>query len=271
MDRPYSQAVRAAIAMQKQMAAGFEETGFPKAPRYLGGADIAFAKAPDGTRTGSVGAPAVGIAIVYDLLGHRLIDAAYVRATVQFPYVPGLLSFREAPILQAAIGALRTPADQVDAWMFDGQGRAHPRGVGLATHMGILLGRPSIGAAKSVLVGRYDMPAALAQHLGAQKGASGRRKRSAAAAGPGFPVTVPVIHREVEVARAVWTVPRTEPMIISQGHRCTLDEAVATTIAATRPGRWMPEPTRLADELTKRTRDLSEADGRALVLAQIPS
>jgi deoxyribonuclease V len=269
MERPYSQAVRAAIAAQKAMAGSFEEAGFPEAPRLLGGADIAFAKAPDGTRTGSVGAPAIGIAIVWDLRERRLVDAAYVRTTVQFPYVPGLLSFREAPILEAAIGALRMPLEKIDAWMFDGQGRAHPRGVGLATHMGILLNRPSIGAAKSVLVGRYEVPAVLTRLLGARKAAPPRRTLATAKAPPEFPITTPVVHKDQEIARAVWTTLRTEPMIISPGHRCTLEEAVATTIAATLPGRWMPEPTRLADELTKRTRDLSETDGRALVLAQV--
>jgi deoxyribonuclease V len=268
MDRPYSQAVRAAIASQKTLAGSFQDTGFPTAVRFVGGADIAFARSPDGARTGSVGAPAIGIAIVYDLLEHRLTDAAFVRMTVQFPYVPGLLSFREAPILQAAIAALRTPLDAIHAWMFDGQGRAHPRGIGLATHMGILLDRPSLGAAKSLLIGRYDMPAALARHLGARKPAASPRKPKAP---PAFPLTAPVLHHDVEIARALWTVPRTDPMIISQGHRCTLDQAVATTIAATLPGRWMPEPTRLADELTKRTRDLPKRDAQALVLAQIPA
>jgi deoxyribonuclease V len=262
MDRPYAAAARAAIARQKEMAGAFSAEGFPATVRYIGGADIAFARSEDGSRTGSVGAPAVGIAVVWDLHEGRLVDAAYVRTRVTFPYIPGLLSFREAAILEAAIAALRTPLSQIDAWMFDGQGRAHPRGVGLATHMGIHLGSASIGAAKSVLIGRYAMPAALARHLGARSAAPARRRRTPRA--PRFPLITPLLHEGVEIARALWTVPRTDPMIISQGHRCTLDQAVATTIAATLPGRWMPEPTRLADELTKRTRDLPHREARAM-------
>jgi deoxyribonuclease V len=261
-EKPYSAAVRAAIAVQKAMAASFRDSPFPPppGPRFLGGADIAFAKAPDGTRTGSVGAPAIGIAIVYDLVEQRLIDASYVRTIVDFPYVPGLLSFRVASFLPAAFAALKTPLHQIDAWLFDGQGRAHPRGVGLATHMGILLDVPSIGAAKSLLIGRYVTPARLARFLAARDSAP-----------PRLPLTAPVLHKEVHVAHALWTLPRTEPMIISQGHRCTLDQALATARAATLPGRWMPEPTRLADELTKLTRDLPEAAGRAHVRARIPA
>lgn len=265
MDRPYAAAARAAIARQKEMAGAFSAEGFPAKVRYVGGADIAFARSDDGSRTGSVGAPAVGVAVVWDLHERRLVDAACVRTQVTFPYIPGLLSFREAAILEAAIAALRTPLDQVDAWMFDGQGRAHPRGVGLATHMGIHLGVASIGAAKSVLIGRYQMPAALARHLGARSAAPRQRAPRA----PRFPIMAPLLHEGVEIARALWPVPRTDPMIISQGHRCTLEQAVATVIAATLPGRWMPEPTRLADELTKRTRDLSQADAHALVLATL--
>jgi len=264
-ERPWSAAVRAAIATQKTLAESFRDTGFPQSVRYIGGADIAFAKATDGTRTGSVGCDAIGIAIIYDLVDQRLIDAAYIRAKIDFPYVPGLLSFREAPILEAAIAQLRHPAD---AWMFDGQGRSHPRGVGLATHMGIRLEMPSIGAAKSVLLGRYDMPAPLQKEIVRRQASKAPSKFKSRLT---FPLTAPLLHNEIEIARALWMTPRTEPMIISQGHRCTLDQALATTIAATRPGHWMPEPTRLADELTKRTRDLPEAEARTLVLAQIPT
>jgi deoxyribonuclease V len=262
--RPYSEKVRAAIAEQKLMAPAFVQVGFPENVRFIGGADAAFARSADGMRTGSVGSQAIGIVIVWDMLNHRLVDAAYARVTVDFPYVPGLLSFREEPIISAAIEQL---SHSTDVWMFDGQGRAHPRGVGLATHMGIRMGTPAIGAAKSVLLGRYEMPEAFARELARSK----KKTRGALAvqADANPLATAPVMHNGVEIARAVWMKRRIEPVIVSQGHQCTLDQAVATVIASTLPGEWLPEPTRLADELTKRTRDLTEQAGRALVRAAV--
>jgi deoxyribonuclease V len=260
---PFSDRIRAAIALQKQLAAQFSEDGWPADLRFLGGADIAFAKGPDGQRAGSVGSPGIGIAVVWDLRRRRPVDAACARLAVDFPYVPGLLSFREEPLLLAAIRRLRHP---VDAWLFDGQGRAHPRGVGLATHMGIRLNAPAVGAAKSILVGRYEIPAALQRLLPPPATSAGRRpaRRGPLAPLPA-PITAPVLHHGTEIARALWTLPRTEPMIISPGHCCTLDQAVAATLAATLPGQWMPEPTRLADALSKQARNLPPAAAQALV------
>jgi deoxyribonuclease V len=253
-ERPYSARVRAAIALQKELAGGFEERGWPEGVRYVGGADIAFARGADGSRAGKVGSPAIGIAVVWDLQQRRAVEGVYVRSVVEFPYVPGLLSFREEPILSAAMDRIR---HKVDAWIFDGQGRAHPRGVGLATHMGIRRGIASIGAAKSVLIGRYEMPAAVKAVLGKKKRPVGE---------PGWMrVMAGLMHEEREIARAVWMKPRKEPVIVSQGQHCTLEQAVQTVIAATEPGEWLPEPTRLADELSKRTRELDEGEAVRLV------
>jgi deoxyribonuclease V len=144
------------------------------------------------------------------------------RETV-FPYVPGLLSFREAPPVLDALAKLRTRPDLL---IFDGQGYAHPRRLGLAAHLGVYLDMPSIGCAKSRLIGRYTEP-------GANPG-----DRS--------PLTD---HGEV-IGTVLRTKPRTNPLFISVGHKIDLETAVAVVLRCLR-GYRLPEPTRLADRLSK--------------------
>ena len=248
---PYSARVRRALAQQRRIAAGFSSAGFPAdPPRFIGGADIAFAPAAGpGTpvRAGAVGSVGLAVAVVYDLLARRIVECRYARRRVGFPYVPGLLSFREEPILRAAIRRIRTP---VDVWLFDGHGRAHPRGAGLATHMGVRLGLVSIGVAKALLVGAV-----------ARSGPHTHRR----AAGP--PVRgAPVRHRGVAVAEALWTQPAEDPIYVSCGHRVTLDQAVATVLACL-GGHRLPEPTHTADALGRAVRHLPARAARRYVEA----
>jgi deoxyribonuclease V len=144
-----------------------------------------------------------------------------VRAEA-FPYVPGLLSFREAPAALDALAKLSTPPDLL---MCDGQGIAHPRRLGLASHLGVYLDRPSIGCAKSRLVGSYTEPR---QQIGDRS---------------------PLTHRGELVGMVVRTKPRTNPLFVSIGHKIDLETAVAVVLACLR-GYRLPEPTRLADKLT---------------------
>lgn len=144
------------------------------------------------------------------------------RETV-FPYVPGLLTFREAPQVLDALAKLRTRPDLL---IFDGQGYAHPRRLGLAAHLGVYLDMPSIGCAKSRLIGRYEEP------------------------GPNAGDRSPLMDRGERVGTVLRSKPRTNPLFISVGHKIDLDTAVAVVLRCLR-GYRLPEPTRLADRLSK--------------------
>lgn len=185
--------------------------------RLVAGADMAFSK------DGSV---CIAGVVVWDVREHCVVEHRTARRPVRFPYVPGLLSFREAP---AVIAALRKLRSEPDAFMFDGQGYAHPRRFGLACHVGVLLDRPSVGCAKSLLVGACDVP------------------------GPSAGSTAPITHDAQRIGAAVRTRDRVKPVYVSVGHRISLDAAIDITIACC-GGYRLPEPTRLADQLVTRAR-----------------
>lgn len=178
--------------------------------RHVAGADVAFA-----------GGRAWAAVLVFGFPGLEVVEAACAEAPLAFPYVPGLLTFREGPALLRAFAALRTRPDLV---LFDGHGVAHPAGVGLAAHMGLLLDRPSVGCAKSVLVGEWDA------------GALGRRRGD----------WVPLVYRGRRVGAAVRSRERTKPVFVSIGHRVGLRSAIRLALACC-GGYRLPEPTRQAD------------------------
>lgn len=162
----------------------------------------------------------------------EVIETAIGEAEIDFPYVPGLLSFREAP---AILDAWRQVTIAPDVVLFDGHGYAHPRRIGIAAHLGLVIDRPSIGCAKSRLVGEFEEPARL------------------------FGATTPLVHRGETVGMAVRTRPRHAPLFVSPGHRLSLATAVAIALACCREGRFLPEPTHLAHDLiTAHTRPLRE-------------
>ena len=152
-----------------------------------------------------------------------VLETVEARRQTVFPYVPGLLSFREAPVVLDAIAKLTRPPDIL---MFDGQGYAHPRRLGLASHLGVYLDRPSIGCAKSRLIGTYDEP------------------------GPHTGDCSPLIQRGEQIGVVLRTKPRTNPLFISAGHKIDLPTAVEIVLRCLR-GYRLPEPTRLADRLSK--------------------
>jgi deoxyribonuclease V len=147
-----------------------------------------------------------------------IVERRAAVAQVDFPYTPGLLSFREAPVLLQALAKVQHTPDVV---MCDGQGIAHPRRLGLASHIGLWLDRPCVGCAKSKLTGQYDEP-------GSEPGS-----RS------------PLLYRGQVIGSAVRTKARTLPLFVSPGHRIDLDSAVRLVLACCR-GYRLPEPTRLA-------------------------
>jgi len=136
-----------AVAIQRKLAARVVCRGRVPTPRFVAGADLAFS---------SDGIDCIAGVVVWDVLRREIVEQRVVHRAVQFPYVPGLLTFREAPALLAALRQLQC---EPDVFLFDGQGYAHPRRCGLACHMGVLLDRPSVGCAKSILIGRYIPPA----------------------------------------------------------------------------------------------------------------
>ncbi len=134
----------------------------------------------------------------------ELVERVGVVGKAMFPYVPGLLSFREAPVVLEAFRKLKTRPDVV---LCDGQGMAHPRRLGLACHLGLWLDLPTIGCAKSLLCGKYDEP------------------------GPDRGDRSPLVDRGEVVGTVVRTRSRISPVYVSPGHRCDLESAVGVTLA----------------------------------------
>jgi deoxyribonuclease V len=175
--------------------------------------------APLRSKTGSAAV------VVLTFPGLEPFEEVSAAAPLTFPYVPGYLAFREAPLLAAALERLEC---EPDLFLFDGQGLAHPRGLGLASYMGLMVGRPSIGVAKSRLCGTFSPP-------GLMRGDSS-----------------PLLNDEGrEIGRVLRTRDHVKPLFISVGHLVSLGDAVRLTLACGK-GLRLPEPTRLADILVGR-------------------
>ncbi len=202
---------REAAALQRELAGLVAETSLPAPPQTVGGVDMSI-------RGGVVQAAAV----VLRLPDLELVEQAVWRGPVSFPYVPGLLSFRETPAVLAALERLTLLPDAILA---DAHGKAHPRRFGLACHLGILLERPVIGVAKSRLVGDYDEPDEAAGAV------------------------TPLRSGDEQIGAVVRTRTGVKPLFVSVGHRITLAEAVALTLTCTTRYR-LPEPARLAHRLS---------------------
>jgi deoxyribonuclease V len=193
--------------------------------RAVAGVDAGYEPDPDAAAgEGAVLARAAIVVLDYPSL--RPIDYTVARRPATFPYVPGFLSFREAPAVIAAIEQLRVRPDLL---ICDGQGIAHPRRFGIACHVGLLTGIPAIGCAKSLLVGRF---APVPDERGA---------------------AVPLIHRGEQVGAVLRTRPGTKPVFISVGHRISLPTAVEYVMSCTTKYR-LPETTRAADGLASHGR-----------------
>ena len=187
---------------------------FPS-PKLLAGFDVGFEE--QGTITRAA-------AVLLDADTLRPLESHIARVATSMPYVPGLLSFRELPALVAALAMLtRTP----DLVFVDGQGIAHPRRLGIAAHFGVATGLATLGVAKKVLAGRHDDP------------------------GPAPGDRTPLVHRGEQIGWALRSKLRCNPLIVSPGHRISLDTSVEWVMRTLR-GYRLPEPTRLADRLASR-------------------
>jgi deoxyribonuclease V len=164
---------------------------------------------------------AIGCVVTYRFPEIEELERAYAVLPLKFPYVPGLLSFREIPVLLEALAKLER---QPDLLFCDAHGYAHPRRLGLASHLGVVLDRPSIGCAKSILIGRHAaLPAKAGSWVPLLDEAGGER-----------------------IGAALRTRSSVKPVYVSQGHRIGLETAVGLALAVT-DGFRIPRPTRDAD------------------------
>ncbi|MCY3979593.1 MAG: endonuclease V [Chloroflexi bacterium] len=148
----------------------------------------------------------------------EVVEIACAERKTTFPYIPGLLAFREGPVILEALGKLRS---EPDAYIFDGMGQIHPRRMGIAAHLGLWLGRPSLGCGKSHYIGEYAAPADA-------KGSSSA-----------------IRHRDEQIGVALRTRTKVKLVYVSAGHLIDLESAVRLTLSLITRYR-LPEPIRAA-------------------------
>lgn len=205
---------REAVAVQRRLAGRVVLAPLPPI-RYVLGLDCAF-------RNGSV----LAVGVVWDLRTGQVVETRGARAPLTFPYVPGLLSFRELPALLAVVRRIASPVDVILA---DGQGIAHPRRFGIASHLGVIVGVPAVGCAKSRLTGRHEA-------VPRQRGAC---------------VPLRTEDGDERLGSVVRTRDDVKPLYVSPGHRADFAGAERLVLACG-AGFRLPEPTRLADRLVAR-------------------
>jgi len=224
---PWSLSPQEAIKLQKELRKRIiQKKGFSRVQR-IAGADISFSKKSY---------RAYAVVIVFSFPGNRrlgearrqleILEEQHTIGNLSFPYIPGLLTFREGPLLIKAFKKIKIEPDVI---IFDGQGIAHPRRLGLATHMGILLDKPTIGCAKSRLIGTYQEPE--------------REKNSYS-----------LLKGDSEIIGAVLrTREETSPVFVSPGHKIDLESSIEIVLKCLRSYR-LPEPTRQAHILVNKLR-----------------
>ena len=148
-----------------------------------------------------------------------LVESVWHYAPVQLPYIPGFLAFREAPNLVQAYAKLQNTPDLI---MVDGHGIAHPRRLGIASQLGVLLNKPTLGVAKKVLAGKFEEP------------------------GPAKGSLTPLTHRGEHIGNVIRTKDKVKPVFVSPGHLLDLETATAVVLQTALKHK-LPEPTRLAD------------------------
>jgi len=199
-----------AIALQRELAAKvIRETAFGPVTTIAG---------VDASYRDCIARAAI---VAFSFPGLDILEYVVAERPVDYPYVPGLLSFREAPAVLDALEKLSLAPDML---IFDGHGIAHPRRLGIASHIGLLVDLPSIGCAKKRLVGHYDEPA---------------RERG----------NFTYLHDDDEtIGAVVRTRTGVKPVFVSTGHRISLDAAIDVVLVCGR-GYRLPEPIRWADKI----------------------
>ncbi|PIG94565.1 deoxyribonuclease V [Gloeocapsopsis sp. IPPAS B-1203] len=211
----WSLTIEEAIALQEKLTKEVITVDkIPQPVQYVAGVDMGF------EASGTISRAAVAVLSFPDL---QLQEYAIARRETSFPYIPGLLSFREIPALLDALAKIHITPDLI---LCDGQGIAHPRRLGIASHLGLILDMPTIGVAKSLLVGKH-------QEVLNIKGS-----------------WQPLQHRGETIGAALRTRIGTKPVYISSGHRVSLPTAIDYVLQCT-PKYRLPETTRIADKLSK--------------------
>lgn len=221
---PWNVSPREAIEIQQQLRNRVILQGHLNDVRFIAGVDVAFTKHSNGAYA------ALAVLRFPDLEPVEILSES---STPSFPYIPGLLSFREIPAILPLFEKVRHVPDLI---FVDGHGYSHPRRAGLACHLGVVLDRPVMGCAKTRLIGRYHQPDI--------------RRGSVAYLYDG--------DREV-IGAVVRTRDHVQPVFVSAGHKLDLETAVTWTLASTK-GFRLPEPTRQADQIAgwaKRGREIS--------------
>lgn len=216
---PWNVTPKEAIKIQMDLRERIELHDSFNEIRVIAGADVSFDKNKN---------EGYGGVIIYSFPGLEEIERKGVKKKLTFPYIPGLLAFREAPVLLKAFASLKTEPDII---LFDGQGLAHFRRMGIATHLGILLNRPTMGCAKSRLIGKFEEPG---EEVGCYS---------------------PLVDAEQTVGVVLRTKKRVHPIFVSQGNKISLKTCIEIILKCI-DGYRIPKPTREADryvELIKKT------------------
>ncbi len=210
---PYEEAIK----VQRDLSSKVILEPFRTEVNLVAGADVSYSKGSDILFAGVV---------IMEIPGMRILEEATAKGKVDFPYIPGFLSFRESPILIKAFERIQNVPDVV---IFDGQGIAHPRHLGIASHLGLIIDLPSIGCAKNILVGKY-------KDVGNESGDYS-----------------PIIFRGNIVGVALRTRRNVFPVFVSPGHKIDVPSALAIVMKTCR-GYRLPEPVRQAHILVNRMR-----------------
>ena len=216
-DIPYGKAIELQKELQNQLVFG----KLTKDIRQIAGADVSCSRKSDVAWAGVV-------VLTYPEL--KTVEERYVTGPITFPYIPGLLSFREIPLVLEAIELIENAPD---LFFCDGQGIAHPRELGLASHLGLLIQKPVIGCAKKRLVGAFS-------EVGKKRGDHS-----------------PLFHKGKEVGAVVRTRTGVKPLFVSPGYGITVEEAMEMVLECG-GGYRIPEPVRRAHLLVNRIRQREE-------------
>lgn len=209
---PWRLSPKQAVAVQRRLAGRVKLAPAPL-PRRVAGLDCAF-----------LNERILAAAVVWDVAAARVVEERRASLPLSFPYVPGLLSFREVPVLLVLLRRLQTPIDGI---ICDGQGIAHPRRFGLASHLGLIAGVPTVGCAKSRLCGEHRDPA------------------------PRRGALEPLLDDGERIGSVLTTRDGVRPVYVSPGHLIDHASSVAWVLSLG-GGYRVPEPTRLADQIVSR-------------------
>ena len=200
-----------AVQIQKKIAQMIVRSDGPVSPRYIAGVDLSVNRAK-GT--------AIAAVVVLDYPGLNIVEIEKARGNLDLPYIPGLLSFREAPLILEACHKISAIPDLI---IVDGQGIAHPRRIGLASHLGLFLNVPTVGCAKSLLCGKYENPSEKQGDY------------------------TEIVDRNETIGIALRTRAGAKPIYISVGHLISIESAMYWILKCC-TGYRLPQPTRLAHQ-----------------------